>query len=273
MKRFGLMATSLSLALTLTLGAGTLQAVELVRWERLPLAVPLVIGKERVIFVDEPIRVGLPAALAGKLRVQSAGGALYLLASEAIAPTRLQLKAVASGELILLDIAAAPGDQALEPLRILKADQPSSSEDAPAPAAERTPIPVALTRYAAQSLYAPLRTVEALPGVRPVPLKRRDELPMLLPSENVASTPIAAWRLGDYWVTAVKLRNRGAEPLQLDPRQLQARLYAATFQHADLGPADNPEDTTVVYLITRGAGLDQALWLSAPATQGDANER
>jgi hypothetical protein len=61
--------------------------------------------------------------------------------------------------------------------------------------------------------------------------------------------------------------------VQLDPRQLQARLYAATFQHADLGPAGNPEDTTVAYLITRGAGLDQALWLPMPAAQGDADER
>lgn len=273
MKRFGHTATSLALALTLILRADALQAVELIRWERLPLAVPLVIGQERVIFVDEPVRVGLSAALAGKLRVQSAGGTLYLLASEVIAPTRLQLQAVDSGELILLDIATTPGDQALEPLRILKADRSTNNEDAPKPATEPTPIPVALTRYAAQSLYAPLRTVEALPGVRPVPLKRRDELPMLLPSENVASTPIAAWRLGDFWVTAVKLRNRGADSLQLDPRHLQARLYAATFQHADLGPAGSPEDTTVAYLVTRGAGLDQALWLPAPATQGDADER
>jgi integrating conjugative element protein (TIGR03749 family) len=180
---------------------------------------------------------------------------------------------IATGELILLDIAATPGDQALEPLRILKPETSPSSEDELASATEPTPIPVALTRYAAQSLYAPLRTVEALPGVRPVPLKRRDELPTLLPSEHIASTPIAAWRLGVYWVTAVKLRNRGADPLQLDPRHLQASLYAATFQHADLGAAGSPEDTTVAYLVTRGAGLDQAIWLPSPASQGDADER
>lgn len=269
MKRFVRMATSLALALC----AGALQAVELIRWERLPLAVPLVIGQERVVFVDEPVRVGLPAALAGKLRVQSAGGTLYLLASEAIAPTRLQLQVIASGELILLDIAATPGDQALEPLRILKPEPPPSSEDEPAPVTEPTPIPLALTRYAAQSLYAPLRTVEALPGVHPVPLMRRDELPTLLPSEDIASTPIAAWRLGDHWVTAVKLRNRGADPVQLDPRHLQARLYAATFQHADLGAAGSPEDTTVAYLVTRGAGLEQAIWVPSPVTQGGKDER
>jgi hypothetical protein len=70
-----------------------------------------------------------------------------------------------------------------------------------------------LTRYAAQSLYAPLRTVESCPayaGYRSL----RTELPTLLPTENVSSTPIAAWRLGDYWVTAVKLRNRGSETVQ-----------------------------------------------------------
>jgi integrating conjugative element protein (TIGR03749 family) len=92
-----------------------------------------------------------------------------------------------------------------------------------------------LTRYAAQSLYAPLRTVESLPGVRRVPLKLRTELPTLLPTENVSSTPIAAWRLGDYWVTAVKLRNRGSETVQLDPRRLQAKLFAAAFSMLSSG--------------------------------------
>jgi integrating conjugative element protein (TIGR03749 family) len=261
-------------AVLLALSGGLAQAVELLRWERLPLAVPLVIGQERIIFINEAVRVGLPSTLSGKLRVQSTGGTLYLRASEAIAPSRLQLQSVATGEIILLDIAATPGAQALEPVRILQNAQPQASEGEPssAPVAERTPIPVALTRYAAQNLYAPLRTVESLPGVRRVPLKLRTALPALLPSENVSSTPIAAWRLGDYWVTAVKLRNRGAETVPLDPRRLQAQLFAASFQHAFLGPVGSAEDTTVAYLITRGAGLEHALLLPPPATRGDDNE-
>ena len=258
-------------AVLLALCGGLAQAVELMRWERLPLAVPLVIGQERVVFVDEAVRVGLPSTLSGKLRVQSTGGTLYLRASEAIAPTRLQLQSVATGEIILLDIAATSGDQALEPVRILRNAEVQVTEGEPstAPIAEHTPIPVALTRYAAQSLYAPLRTVESLPGVRQVPLKRRSALPTLLPSENVSSTPIAAWRLGDYWVTAVKLRNRGPETVQLDPRQVQAKLFAATFQHAFLGPVGSAEDTTIAYLVTRGAGLEQAVLLPPVARGAD----
>lgn len=265
--------STLGLTVVLMLSGAAAQAVELMHWERLPLAVPLVINQERVVFIDEAVRVGVPSTLTGKLRVQSTGGTLYLRASEAIAPTRLQLQSVATGEIILLDIAATPGDQPLEPVRILKnaqgQGQATEAESNTVPVPERTPIPVALTRYAAQSLYAPLRTVESLPGVRRVPLKLRTELPTLLPTENVSSTPIAAWRLGDYWVTAVKLRNRGSETLQLDPRRLQAKLFAAAFQHAFLGPVGSAEDTTIAYLVTRGAGLEQAVLLPPVARGAD----
>ncbi|MCD7038831.1 TIGR03749 family integrating conjugative element protein [Pseudomonas sp. MAFF 311095] len=262
---------TLGLTIALMLWGAAAQAIELMRWERLPLAVPLVINQERVVFIDEDVRVGVPSTLTGKLRVQSTGGTLYLRASEAIAPTRLQLQSVATGEIILLDIAATPGDQPLEPVRILKnvQGQATEAESSAAPVPELTPIPVALTRYAAQSLYAPLRTVEPLPGVSRVPLKLRSELPALLPTENVSSTPIAAWRLGDYWVTAVKLRNRGVTMVQLDPRQLQAKLFAASFQHAFLGPVGSAEDTTIAYLVTCGAGLENAVLLPPVARGAD----
>ncbi|KPY25665.1 Uncharacterized protein ALO54_05398, partial [Pseudomonas syringae pv. philadelphi] len=46
-------------------------AVEILRWERLPLAIPLRINQERIVFVDQNVRVGLPRSLTEKLRVQS----------------------------------------------------------------------------------------------------------------------------------------------------------------------------------------------------------
>lgn len=258
---------------------GAVQAIELMRWERLPLAVPLVIDQERVIFVDQTVRVGQPQTLAGKLRVQSAGGAVYLLASDTIEPTRLQLQTVDSGEIILLDVTANPGERPLEPIRIVKApsqpqdnDEPTSQSLAEPKIEEtlaHTPVPVALTRYAAQNLYAPLRTVAPLPGVQRVPVMT-DRLPNLLPTEHLSSRPLAAWRLNDYWVTAVKLTNQGHVPILLDPRQLQATLFATSFQHTFLGPAGTPEDTTVAYLITRGASLRERVWSPRMVPSGDA---
>lgn len=252
-------------------------AVEILRWERLPLAVPLVVGQERVIFIDRNVRIGLPESIGSHLRVQSAGGAIYLRASEPIPPSRLQLQDVDSGVLILLDIAAEPakaGQPALEPVRIVEGDgAPLRADDsagtsasegerrdtASAAARRATPVPVVLTRYAAQNLYAPLRTVEPVTGIGRVNLHRHLKLDTLLPTLPVRAQALAAWRLEDQWVTAVKLTNTSARRLALDPRVLQGDFVAATFQHATLGPAGQSADTTVVYLVTRGHGLAESL--------------
>lgn len=237
------------------------QAVEILRWERLPLSVPLQVGQERVVFVDRRVRVGVPAAVGERLRVQSAGGALYLRASEALGPTRLQVQDVDSGALLLLDVvasAAAAGEAPLEPLRIVSEEAATTGETEPSPPWP-TPVPVVLTRYAAQMLYAPLRTVEPLPGVARVGLREDLPLQTLLPALPVQARALAAWRLDDHWVSAVRLSNQSTRWLDLDPRALQGAFVAATFQHATLGPAGEATDTTVVYLVTRGQGLAGAL--------------
>lgn len=236
-------------------------AVEVKYWDRLPLAVPLTVGQERVLMLDEDVRVGVPGTIAGKLRVQSVGGTVYLRAAETLPPARLQLQSVKSGDIILIDIEALEGSEALEPVKIVAQapapDVKAARDTSPA----ETPVPVVLTRYAAQNLYAPLRTVAPLPGVRRVPLSDSTAFSTLLPTERVSIKALAAWRLGDYWVTAVKIVNRGPGNVVLDPRHLQATLYAATFQHADLGLTGTPEDTTVAYLVTRGGDLKHALLL------------
>ncbi|GAB1616910.1 TIGR03749 family integrating conjugative element protein [Pseudomonas sp. NGC7] len=247
-------------------------AVEVKYWDRLPLAVPLTVGQERVLMLDEDVRVGVPGTIAGKLRVQSVGGTVYLRAADTLPPTRLQLQSVKSGDIILIDIEALEGSEALEPVKIVAQAQAPDVEAAKDTSLAETPVPVVLTRYAAQNLYAPLRTVAPLPGVRRVPLSDSTAFSTLLPTERVSIKALAAWRLGDYWVTAVKIVNRGPGKVALDPRHLQATLYAATFQHADLGLAGTPEDTTVAYLVTRGGDLKHALLLPPPKPEAVDHE-
>ncbi|TYL42088.1 TIGR03749 family integrating conjugative element protein [Dickeya sp. ws52] len=256
--------------------ASSAHAVEILRWERLPLAVPLTVGQERIVFVEHNVRVGIPASIGDRLRVQSAGGAIYLRASKPIEPTRLQLQDVDSGALILLDIDAMPaqkdGEPKLEPVRIVEdnttpprdGQPPDSATDAPAtdqarPAQHKTPVAVVLTRYAAQNLYVPLRTVEPVPGIMQVNLHRNLPLDTLLPTLPVQATALVSWRLEDQWVTAVRLTHTEGGWIQLDPRALQGDFLTATFQHASLGPHGTPEDTTVLYLVTRKHGLSQSL--------------
>ena len=119
------------LGLLAVAAAPVAQAVEILRWERMPLAVPLKVGQERIVFIDRNVRVGVPAGVGERLRVQSAGGAVYLRASEPIEPTRLQLQDADTGALILLDIAAElpkDGEAELEPVRIVEGD--SAPQDA-----------------------------------------------------------------------------------------------------------------------------------------------
>ncbi len=249
------------------------QAVELVKWERIPLSVALHVGQERIVFVNRNVRVGFPPELKGKLRVQSTGGAVYLQPGEQFARTRLVLQDVENGEMILLDISADEGKNVLEPVSLVYQGEVSSSTgngdvaatDSKAPTASEgqstskpkekkstTPLPVALTRYAAQSLYAPSRTIEPLPGVHSISLALSDKLTSLLPSESVEIKPLAAWGLQGYSVVALTLRNQRAEKVVLDPRRLQGNFYSATFQHRWLGASGTPEDTTTVYLVTKG---------------------
>ncbi|WAH55472.1 TIGR03749 family integrating conjugative element protein [Pseudomonas silvicola] len=252
----------------------TASAVEVKHWDRLPLAVPLVVGQERILMLDEDVRVGVPNSISEKLRVQSVGSTVYLLASDAIPPTRLQLQSVKSGDMVLIDIEAFAGTAALEPIKIVADAKAPEAEGAPeaTPAVPATPIPVVLTRYAAQNLYAPLRTVAPLPGVRRVPVGGSLDFSPLLPTEHITAKALAAWRLGDYWVTAVKLVNQGPGEVLLDPRHLQATLFAATFQHNSLGRSGTLQDTTVAYLVTRGGGLKQALLLPPPKPEGADHE-
>lgn len=275
---------SLALVLGGLLLSSLAQAIEIRKWERVPLAIPLVVGQERILFVDANVRVGVPPAIADKLRVQSTGGAIYLRAKDPIEPSRLQLQNAATGEIMLVDIAATPaqeGQAALEPIKIVPGDtmptryghaaaaapkstakasrQAEEDDDEPAAPKRETPIPVVLTRYAAQMLYAPLRTVEPVDGVAQVKVDKRLDLSTLLPALPVEASQLGAWRLDGHWVTAVKLRNQTGQRLALDPRELMGDFATATFQHPYLGARGDASDTTVLYLVTRDHGLGQSL--------------
>lgn len=259
---------SMALSACALLLSQNLLAVELIQWERLPIAVPLVKGEERIIFLDKNVRIGVSSQLANTLRVQSAAGALYLLANDEIEPTRLQVQDVETSEVILLDIATVPSTgTVLEPIRILSEGDASiarSDEEGKAIADKQTqalkiPAPIALTRYASQMMYAPLRTVEPVSGITQVPIKvTGDDLP-ILPTYPVKAKALTAFKMGSYTVTAVKLQNTQHSTLQLDPRDIQGHFYSATFQHNWLGTRGTAEDTTIAYLVTRNGGIENAL--------------
>lgn len=184
-------------------------ATEVVQWENIPLPVTLHVGQERIVDVGKAVRIDYPATLEGKVRLQSAGGKVFLLANTAFPATRIQLRDTGNGELILLDIQATQGTSSLEPVQISYSPQTPPAAKTPVPVTAPTePLPVLLVRYAAQNLYAPLRTVEALPGVTPAPVRLAKRITTLLPQHPVTAIPLAAWQVNATTVTAIRLQNR-----------------------------------------------------------------
>lgn len=262
---------TLGIALVAGLMSAQAMAVQIMEWDHRPLAIELPVGKERLVVLDRNVRVGLPRPLASAeaLRVQSAGGVLYLKANEAFDTQRVQLKDAETGELLLVDLTASE-DASAEEIKVVAAEDDSASSSDETAAANgdeagdassaRSPVPVTLIRHAAQSLYAPLRTVETIPGVKRVPMRLPESLSGLMPALPIEAAPKAAWSTDGWTVTAVRLTNQDpSRSFELDPRWLQGRFYSAAFMHPTLGRKGSETAATTVFLVTRQGGLRDAL--------------
>lgn len=221
-------------------------------WDKYPLKITLPVGKERLVTFPHGVRVGIPAALASRLRTQINQGTVYWLAKEPFKSQRIEVREITGKQIYLIDLAATkqPG-QLSTPIEILlKQDEPSATVTQKRPRRyKRKPGYIALTRFAAQQLYAPKRLLKSLPGIHRVSISRTPTI-YLLRGNSVRATPLASWKSGHLYITAVELINTGSEIIDLDPRNLRGEWRAATFQHNRLYPGGSDADTTAVYLIS-----------------------
>ena len=233
---------------------------ERVVWRKTPIAIPLIVGEERLIHFPESVSIGLPQLLTARLRSQSINGTLYLLARQSFESTRVMVRSENGGPLFVLDLSAELSSEERPPLpevqvlletsKLAAGSEGSDSDSAETITGNRFSQwgYVALTRYAAQQLYAPERLVPNTPGVVAIPVQ---VAPVgLLRGGGVEAVPVAAWKAGLHYVTAVRLTNHSAKAVILDPRELRGAWLAATFQHNRLLPSGTDEDTTAVYLIS-----------------------
>lgn len=235
---------------------------ERLAWTRMPLAITLPVGKERLVSFPVPVRVGLPPELgADRLRTQIVGGTVYWTALQEFLPQRLQVQATESGNVYLVDLSASKGAPPLPPLEIALPEATPDLVGAALPATGTPTFPppeppkpreqdyATLVRMAARHLYAPARLHRVPEGVQRAPAGGEPS-PLLVRGWAVDATPLAAWRSGSLYVTAVKLRNRTFEPVDLDPRRLRGQWLAAAFQHGRLAPRGDLRDTSAVYLVS-----------------------
>lgn len=219
-------------------------------WDRTPIRVQLAVNQERILLLPMPMRLGIPAMLGNSLRTQVLGRTTYLTALAPFEPVRVLAESVETGQAILLDIGASAKADA-SAARPIEVHFPSAAEPVENPVLGGEPVidPVMLTRFAAKQIYAPRRLTAAVEGIHQVAVDRLP-LPHLYRGARVAAEPLASWRGGDYYVTAVRLINRGTQPHELDPREVDGRWHAVTFQNVRMGAAGSGYDTTAVYLVS-----------------------
>lgn len=241
-------------------------AVELITWDRTPIKITINQNDERMVILERNISVGLPASLQDKLRVQSLGGVIYLKSNAPFTETRLMLKDLETGEIILVDLTGnGPSKKKLETIKITtdnesEANLKKAEENYTTVHDEQVlPTPVLLTRYAAQNYYAPLRAIEKVPGIKQISMSLPPLLTRLVPQLPISAEPKSVWRLKNYEVVAIKLVNHSKGYVNLDARLLQGNFYSATFQHNTLGPKGEPTDTTMLYIVTKGKVINAFL--------------
>jgi integrating conjugative element protein (TIGR03749 family) len=212
--------------------------------------------------------LGTPQSIKNKLQTQLIDQRLWLKASKTFKPTRVLVRSE-QGELSVFLLSANVGQQTIQryPIKynvITEAKLPnqnnSNSNSKSNNNQQNSSIKPALsyvdlTRFVAQSLYAPKRLVEKINLIRiPINTKKAVRLftcsTALTCNGNVLARPIAAWQSPRLYISAVLLKNTTQQQIVLDPRDLLGTWKAVTFHFNRLGKANSPEDTSVVYLVS-----------------------
>lgn len=262
-------------------------AFERIFWNKTPMSVSLKRDKERLIHFPAMVRVKPPEGItAEQLKITVIDNVVYLKALKDFKSSRMRVQAFNNsagsfdgGKMYLVDISAS-GHGGTEPVQIV--DKAFNNTHAKNPVAGNmmasqstgTTPPVAdpksaqavapqvnmvdLVRFASQQLYAPERLAQKHPDIYRTALRVKT-LPLFYRGGELESTPLASWKGGGLYVTAVKIQNKTNIPLVLDPRKFRGQWRSRTLQHTVLSQYQADTDTTTVYLVS-DRPFHESLW-------------
>lgn len=235
--------------------------VERAIFERQPISVPLPVGRERLITLPAPAALHVPNDMAQVARLEVIDRTIYATALVPFTTIRIVAELIDSGQQIPMDLVAGPSSSgavaelevfSVEPERLARASDTATASASAAEASPTSEAPAAdmveLTRHAARQLYAPRRLAWTPAGVQQVDVELQP-VPSLIRGANVEAVPLGQWRAGQLYVTAVRVSNRSARPMELPLDELRGHWLAATAQHGRIGPAGSDTDTTALYLV------------------------
>ena len=239
------------LALCLNAHAGGDAPLRVV-WDGSPLKIRLAVGQERKIVFPAAVWADIDLRVDDRLRTTIVDNTLYLLAEKPFAETRISIgEELDRANIYLADITAAAGEDEYPDLIVMR--ETTAGQEAPVnhnTPAERPDL-TRLIRFAARERYAPERLRLRDSRISRVEISAREA--RLYRGHSVSTVPLASWRSGDIYITALKAQNLSDYPLRLKNTRLRGRFLMSGFQHYRLGPKGGRTAETTLYVVTKGA--------------------
>lgn len=221
-----------------------LQSEHLV-WEKVPLTIELPLNQERLVQFPQAIKV-IDQQLSTNLDILKVKGSLYLKAKESFKDSRLIVQLLPEGEVVILNLNANEKTINTTPIEIL-IDDPKITNHFGSNQYEYNAIQ--LTRFAIQALYSPERVREIPEGIYRTPMQTNRTISLFY-GASVEAHPLASWRGGNLYITAVDLKNLLNEPVHLQFSKLLGHWQTASFYPKSELPARSQHESTTVFLIS-----------------------
>ncbi len=250
----------------ITLAAGllclsTAQADVAKVWNNEPMTLHIKTGQEvRVIF---PTNVDLQVPLAITNNLQSLApnrNMIYWTALENFDKARIIATADDGQDVYILDLMASEngiGEHIVieDPRRVLQSVPTEITADIAAEKTEKQqltdPAEIVLTRFAAQSLYAPYRLVPSNPDITLLSTPTiPGDFPLMqsVQGESLAVEVVAAWSGYNQYVTAVIIKNQSGRYVPVNAEKVRGNFTHITPQDLYIGPKGAWDDSTTLYL-------------------------
>lgn len=237
-------------------------------WNRDPITIVLPVGQEIRVTFPVDVNIQIPMTIAQQLESLAPNQqVIYWKATAPFEKARVVASSTDNESVYLVDLIADPqattGSIVIEDPERIKAAHIESVESGSTPTTNATtelsdPPEIVLTRFAAQTLYAPRRLVPTSRDIYPVngvqiPL----EFPLLRSQagEKYRYRIVGSWSGYGRYITAVLVINQSPIQLQINPGLVQGNFTHITPQHLYLGPKGSLEDRTTLYLISESPFL------------------
>ncbi len=232
-------------------------SVEHVVWEKLPIAFVVPVGEERMLAFPSSVKfegsqaVGLTKDL---VNVLNNDGTLYVKANQAFSAIRVPVVLTETGQTVLIDISAKP-NVSNAPLQVIirNPEEKRAIAEEPATARESYTFPT-LIRYVAQRTCAecgPKSAQEPLANILRSPMSTNRFVDLFSYRYNVVSMPLASWKSGLYYATAVRVKNLSHESIDLSAQAITGSWRAVSFLPSNhLDPAGEFNDRLTIILVS-----------------------